>query len=150
MKKRLDILLVENSIFDTLVVLKIMLDNNEITEDKFNYYLNYYEEDLNNLVNHVVICYTTPEIMKERIINSSISYSDVLFSDTLSTIYEPNMYFDTAKNLESLLTSSSMVDTSKLTIKESSLIVADKLLPVMRKEYVLKLKKYLKEKRDLK
>lgn len=145
-----DILLVENSIFDTLVVLKMMLDNNELTEEKFNYYLNYYEEDLNNLVNHVVICYTTPEIMKERIMSSSISYSDILFSDTLPTIYEPNAYFDAAQNLESLLTSASMVDTSKLTIKESSLIVAEKLLPVMRKEYVLKLKKYLKEKRDLK
>lgn len=138
-----DVLLVENSLFDTLVLFKILLDNGSISIEEFDNYVKYYKEDLDTLINHVVICYTSPEMVRERIIRSTISYSDYLKSNELSTIYEPMVYNEAMKNLESLLISSSVVDTTKLTIKESSLIVAEKLLPVMRKEYVLKLKKYL-------
>lgn len=141
-----DVLLVENSLFDTLVLFKILLDNGSISIEEFDNYVGHYKEELDNLINHVVICYTSPEMVRERIMSSSISYSDLIESNALSTIYEPMVYNDAMRNLESLLTSSTVVDTTKLTIKESSLVVAEKLLPVMRKEYVLKLKKYLNDK----
>lgn len=141
-----DVILVENSIFDTLTFIKILLDRGCINEEEFNAYCSMYMEDLKSLINHVVICYTSPEMVRERIINSSISYGDMLKTERLSTVYEPLEYNEAMKNFESLITSASVVDTTKLSVKESSLVVAEKLLPVMRKEYVLKLKKYLDEK----
>ena len=141
-----DIILVENSVFDTLTFIKILLDMGTINEEEFKAYTSMYMEDLNSLINHVVICYTAPEVVRERITNSSISYGDMLKTERLSTIYEPLEYNEAMKNFESLITSASVIDTTKLSIKDSSLVVAEKLLPVMRKEYVLKLKKYLDEK----
>ena len=141
-----DVILVENSLFDTLTYFRILFDRGSISESEFWTYANMYREDLDNLINHVVVCYTSPEVVRERILNSAISYSDILKNRDLMAYYNADEHNMAMKNIESLLTSTTVVDTTKLSIQETSLVVAEKLLPVMRKEYVLKLKKYLNDK----
>ena len=138
-----DVILVENSLFDTLTYFRILFDRGLITEEDFNSYALMYREELSKLINHVVVCYTSPEVVRERILNSSISYSDILKNSDLNAYYDADEHNIAMSNIEALLTSTTVVDTTKLSIQESSLVVAEKLLPVMRKEYVLKLKKYL-------
>ena len=143
-----DIVMVENSLYDSLVLIKILMDRGQIKPEDFELYARHYLKQIDELINHVVISYTAPEVVRERILNSAISSSDITRAYDLSTEYKPYEYNEAMKNFESLISSASMVDTTKLTVKESSLIVAEKLLPIMRKEYVLRLKQYLDEKRE--
>ena len=137
-----DIVMVENGLFDSLVYIKILLNRGQITEEDFNYFVNYYLNEINSLINHVVISYTSYDAVRDRIINSSLSSNDSI------DIYPVSEYNDALSNFESLISSASMVDTTKLMPKESSLIVADTLFPIMRKEYIIKLKKYLDQKKE--
>ena len=143
-----DIVMVENSLFDSLVLIKILLDRGKIRPEDYELYVNHYRRQIESLINHVVISYTSPEVVRERIIANSISSSDVVRANDLMTGYKPYEYNEALRNFESLISSASMVDTTKLTVKETSLVVAETLLPIMRKEYVLRLKKYLNEKKE--
>ena len=143
-----DIVMVENSLYDSLVLIKILLDRGRITPEDFESYVNHYKHQIESLINHVVISYTSPEVVRDRILSSSISSADIVRANDLITGYRPYEYNEAMKNFESLISSASMVDTTKLTIKESSLVVAETLLPIMRKEYVLKLKEYLNNKKE--
>lgn len=143
-----DIIMVENSLFDSLVLIKILLDRGQISMEDFELYVNYYKEQIESLINHVVISYTSPEVVRERIIANAISEADVAKAQELEAEYRPYVINEAIRNFESLVSSASVVDTTKFTVKESSLIVAEKLLPIMRKEYVLRLKDYLDKKKE--
>ena len=143
-----DIVMVENSLFDSLVLVKILLDRGKISSQEFEAYLNHYMSEIESLINYVVISYSGKEKIKERIKNETLSYGDMLERNDASLMYDPYEYNRAMSNFASLINHDAIVDTTKLTAKESSLIVAEKLLPIMRKEYVLRLKKYLDTKRE--
>src|SRR5574344_1123557 len=132
-----DILLVERGLFDRLVMMQLFLNKNLISEDGFLAYLDYYLPEIEYLVNHVVICYTEPLTSLQRETYRNLSIPDL--DD--NSIADYNEALDGCKSLINGFGTS--VDTTALSEREATLRVAEALLPIMRKDYIKQLKKYL-------
>lgn len=131
------IVMANGALFEILSYMKLLTNNKVISEEDFMIFFGEYAEDLDNIINHVVVCYNNP-------LNLGRNRNEVLSSDE-------NMvdYSEAISQCEALITGSTVVDMTKINPNDATLMVASSLLPIMRNEYVLRLKSFLEQKKNL-
>lgn len=131
------IVMANGALFEILSYMKLLANNKVISEEDFMIFFCEYAEDLDNIINHVVVCYNNP-------LNLGRNRNEVLSSDE-------NMvdYSEAISQCEALITGSTVVDMTKINPNDATLMVASSLLPIMRNEYVLRLKSFLEQKKNL-
>lgn len=131
------IVMANGALFEILSYMKLLANNKVISEEDFMVFFGEYAEDLDNIINHVVVCYNNP-------LNLGRNRNEVLSSDE-------NMvdYSEAISQCEALITGSTVVDMTKINPNDATLMVASSLLPIMRNEYVLRLKSFLEQKKNL-
>ena len=114
-----DILIIDSYLYDLLTSLTILTNDGSLNRELLSYYLKEYGRILSSLFNYVELNYVN---------DKELEYDR---EDELTD------------NIDSLLNTTNIVDITKISEKEATLLVADTLLPIMQDKYVLSLKKYI-------
>ena len=130
------IIMANGALFEILSYVKLLANKGVISERDFMIFFAEYAEDLDKMINHVVVCYNNP-------INLKSNRSEILTkSDSMVD------YSEAISQCEALISGSTVVDMTKINPNDATLMVASSLLPIMRNEYVLRLKSFLEQKKN--
>lgn len=130
------IIMANGALFEILSYVKLLANKGVISERDFMIFFAEYAEDLDMMINHVVVCYNNP-------INLKSNRSEILTkSDSMVD------YSEAISQCEALISGSTVVDMTKINPNDATLMVASSLLPIMRNEYVLRLKSFLEQKKN--
>lgn len=130
------IVMANGALFEILSYMKLLANKGVISENDFMVFFAEYAEDLDKIINHVVVCYNNPLNLgnnRSEILNKTDNMVD---------------YSEAISQCEALITGSTVVDMTKINPNDATLIVASSLLPIMRNEYVLRLKTFLEQKKN--
>lgn len=130
------IVMANGALFEILSYMKLLANKGVISENDFMVFFAEYAEDLDKIINHVVVCYNNP-------LNLGNNRSEIL-SKTDNMVD----YSEAISQCEALITGSTVVDMTKINPNDATLMVASSLLPIMRNEYVLRLKTFLEQKKN--
>ena len=136
-----NVIMVESSLYSILLLLKMLFKRKIISEETFKDYVKNYLPDIEFLVNYAVITCKAPDNVMIRKYSSEKN----ILPFSLQTYAKDN---EAARNVQSLLQGTDIVDVTKIDPKEATLRVADTLFPIMTDEYVLKLKQLINENRE--
>lgn len=136
-----NVVMVESGLYDSLVLLKVLVDRGSISKESFDLYAKHYLPDIELLINHVVISYILPEDVMRRKIDS-----DILLPDLVNHMRMASEYNSALEDVKSLINGATIIESSSIDAREATLRVADTLFPIMQKEYVYRLKRYLDDK----
>lgn len=136
-----NVVMVESGLYDSLVLLKVLVNRGSISKESFDLYAKHYLPDIEFLINHVVISYILPEDVMRREVDS-----DILVPDLVNHMGMASEYNSALEDVKSLINGATIVDTTSIDAREATLRVADTLFPIMQKEYVYRLKRYLDDK----
>lgn len=130
------IVMANGALFEILSYMKLLANKGVISENDFMVFFAEYAEDLDKIINHVVVCYNNPLNLgnnRSEILNKTDNMVD---------------YSEAISQCEALITGSTVVDMTKINPNDATLMVASSLLPIMRNEYVLRLKTFLEQKKN--
>lgn len=130
------IVMANGALFEILSYMKLLANKGVISENDFMVFFAEYAEDLEKIINHVVVCYNNPLNLgnnRSEILNKTDNMVD---------------YSEAISQCEALITGSTVVDMTKINPNDATLMVASSLLPIMRNEYVLRLKTFLEQKKN--
>lgn len=140
-----DIIITDRGMFDRLVWLNILVNKGIFSEKAFLDFSDDYLADLEYLVNCVVVSYSTPLTAVQRDYHQYITL-DQRKHNTEEYINDYNTALNQCYYLINGM--KTFIDTTNLNNRESTLRVAETLLPSMRDEYIKKLKLYIDDKKD--
>lgn len=113
-----DVIIINKGLFDLLILIQTLINQNAVTEDDFNTLLNFYLPEIESLVDHVVVNINhTNKKINEDYLGTAIDQCTALVNGMGTS-----------------------VDEVDLDSRTATLTLADTLLPVMSKEYVLRFK----------
>ena len=139
--EKLDILLIENSINDRQIWNYVALQNDNMSQDYYDYLKRKYSFISKDLIDYLVITYAKAIISVKRDYNSCLS----LDSRNSFNINKINNYNNSLKNLEGYLKKSVdnylKIDTSYMSLNDIAIEVATNVMPVMRSKYIKEFKK---------
>lgn len=130
------IVMANGALFEILSYMKLLANKGVISENDFMVFFADYAEDLDKIINHVVVCYNNPLNLgnnRSEILNKTDNMVD---------------YSEAISQCEAIITGSTVVDMTKINPNDATLMVASSLLPIMRNEYVLRLKTFLEQKKN--
>lgn len=130
------IVMANGALFEILSYMKLLANKGVISENDFMVFFAEYAEDLDKIINHVVVCYNNPLNLgnnRSEILNKTDNMVD---------------YSEAISQCEAIITGSTVVDMTKINPNDATLMVASSLLPIMRNEYVLRLKTFLEQKKN--
>lgn len=131
-----DIILIDRSLNDRAIWNYRRFANNDMTEEQYKQITQHYSAVSKELIDMLVICYTDSQTSLKRDYINSLALEERRFLN-VDNIEEYNQSMEISMNVfNQSVNSIYRLDTTDISPRDSSVLIAENIMSVMRKKYI--------------